>query len=273
MKIKKILTIIHIFAIVCPLFAIMFLLLFDKYYDYDFLDTLRNILLFCFLCIPMPFIYRAYIFKQKNYSFVCAVITLILLVLYVHYPNIAPQMKMLGLDKIAEHSIYPLVISLVISLVLCYLLNFYYLVDSERYRKRCVQAGIVLLVLCIVLFGGYYISKLRIFKKKVITELVQFDFSGMDSAKANVLIGIIKKQNLDHYKTIFPWEDVFSSMNKYPNEVILTSDDCDECQGKLLQIHFLSPEWTWRELYGREGRLIICPNCPKQQDFMCEIMN
>lgn len=71
----------------------------------------------------------------------------------------------------------------------------------------------------------------------------------------------------------FPWKHVFASMLKHPEDVYKLNNVCPDCEGRLYQINFKSPSWTWRELCGRQGRLIICLDCPRQVDFTLEIMN
>ena len=48
---------------------------------------------------------------------------------------------------------------------------------------------------------------------------------------------------------------------------------CPFCWHKKKRIYFTSPDWTWRELCGRNGELIICEHCKIQYGFDCDEMN
>ena len=74
-------------------------------------------------------------------------------------------------------------------------------------------------------------------------------------------------------EVFFPWEDVFASMMKNPEKVCLSSKTCPDCGERLIQLYFSSPDWTWRELCGRAGDMLICPKCHEQKDFFLRIMN
>lgn len=92
---------------------------------------------------------------------------------------------------------------------------------------------------------------------------------------------IIKKTNQEGYKyarlnkrIFYPWEDVLSSMYKYPEKVTTVNDQkCPHCGGQLIKLYFMSPGWTWSELCGRGGDMTICPNCIEQISFNLTIMN
>ena len=71
----------------------------------------------------------------------------------------------------------------------------------------------------------------------------------------------------------YPWEDVFASMMKSPEKVSLSSETCPDCGERLIQLYFSSPDWTWRELCGRAGDMLICPKCHEQKEFFLRIMN
>lgn len=71
----------------------------------------------------------------------------------------------------------------------------------------------------------------------------------------------------------YPWEDVFASMMNSPEKVCLSSQTCPECGERLILLYFSSPDWTWQELCGRAGDMLICPQCHKQKDFFLRIMN
>lgn len=74
-------------------------------------------------------------------------------------------------------------------------------------------------------------------------------------------------------KEIYPWEDVLESMKARPEKVFLSDNSCPDCGEKLIQVYFRSPDWTWKDLCGRAGDMLICPKCHAQQDFRLTIMN
>lgn len=92
---------------------------------------------------------------------------------------------------------------------------------------------------------------------------------------------IIEKTNREGYhyascdKMVFyPWEDVLASMYKYPEKVDSVEDErCPECGGRLIKLYFMSPDWTWSQLCGRGGCMVICPDCFEQISFNLDIMN
>lgn len=92
---------------------------------------------------------------------------------------------------------------------------------------------------------------------------------------------IIKKTDQEGYhyailnkKIYYPWEDVLATMYKYPEKVNFVNDRrCLECGGQLIKLYFMSPGWTWSQLCGRGGYMIICPHCIEQISFDLEIMN
>lgn len=92
---------------------------------------------------------------------------------------------------------------------------------------------------------------------------------------------IVKKTNQEGYHyarlnkmILYPWEDVLASMYKYPEKVATVNDqNCPHCGGQLIKLYFMSPGWTWSELCGRGGYMIICPDCIEQIDFNLTIMN
>lgn len=73
---------------------------------------------------------------------------------------------------------------------------------------------------------------------------------------------------------LYPWEDVLASMYKYPEKVDTVNDKrCPKCDGQLIRLYFVSPDWTWSKLCGRGGYMIICPDCIEQIDFDLEVMS
>ena len=71
----------------------------------------------------------------------------------------------------------------------------------------------------------------------------------------------------------YPWRDVFDSMIEHHNSVQTSEDKCPLCGKQLTRIWFDSPKWTWDNLMGRAGTMLICPHCAKQIKFMCFILN
>ena len=81
-------------------------------------------------------------------------------------------------------------------------------------------------------------------------------------------------------ETIFPWEDVFECLT-IPN-INHTYKQCPKCAIKndaagekteIITVHFISPNWTWERLCGREGYLIICKKHKRQIDFLITKLN
>ena len=62
-------------------------------------------------------------------------------------------------------------------------------------------------------------------------------------------------------------------MKARPEKVFLSDNTCPDCGEKLIQVYFRSPDWTWKDLCGRAGDMLICPKCHAQQDFRLTIMN
>lgn len=94
-----------------------------------------------------------------------------------------------------------------------------------------------------------------------------------DTIKAKQICELILqiKDNQSNYEDM-PWEDIAKSMLTMPDSVIFNYDTCTKCDSVRTQLYFQSPEWTWQNLCGRAGHMVICPIC-KTQDFHLEIMN
>lgn len=71
----------------------------------------------------------------------------------------------------------------------------------------------------------------------------------------------------------YSWEDVCFSMLRHPESVELDYDSCPECGEKRARILFVSPEWTWANMCGVSGEMIICPHCKKQSSFIVGVRN
>ena len=69
----------------------------------------------------------------------------------------------------------------------------------------------------------------------------------------------------------FKWKDVLDSMRKHPVEA--TDVVCPVCGEKCVEIYFSSPKWTWKNLCGCAGTMVLCTQCPRQVNFNMEIMN
>lgn len=107
--------------------------------------------------------------------------------------------------------------------------------------------------------------------------------------------------HLEHARTgFFPWKDVEASENdEQLQRVHFSERDCEapamlhleggqrvalrndarDCPGcgrepsDLKWVYFSSPDWTWRQLCGRAGWLVICEACHMQVDFFLDRMN
>lgn len=71
----------------------------------------------------------------------------------------------------------------------------------------------------------------------------------------------------------FPWEDVAASVWNNTNDITYIDKECRVCGEQLVKIKFKSPQWTWRQLCGRAGDMILCVNCPCQIQFKLIFMN
>ena len=94
----------------------------------------------------------------------------------------------------------------------------------------------------------------------------------MDKEKIKALIEEIRLSGTKEL-VYFPWEYVFDSMLNYPEKVCLSYETCPDCGEQLIQVYFSSPSWTWEQLCGRAGDMLICPKCHEQKDFFLRIMN
>lgn len=94
----------------------------------------------------------------------------------------------------------------------------------------------------------------------------------LDQEQVNALVEELRSHAAQD-KQIFPWEDVFASMKKYPEKVCLSSRTCPDCGERFIQLYFSSPDWTWQQLCGRAGDMLVCPKCHAQKDFILKILN
>lgn len=74
-------------------------------------------------------------------------------------------------------------------------------------------------------------------------------------------------------RVFFPWRDVLACLFTKHEHLVLSESVCPECGERLVVFKFSSPAWTWNNLCGRSGFMTICPNCPKQVDFLLTMMN
>ena len=78
----------------------------------------------------------------------------------------------------------------------------------------------------------------------------------------------------DQKGNMFPWEDVEACMH---NDIkpLVNEKPCPICgkpSEELKWINFISPDWTWREKCGVDGKLSICTECHIQVQFFLERM-
>lgn len=98
----------------------------------------------------------------------------------------------------------------------------------------------------------------------------------------------------------FPWPDVEASANdeelqrrhrshgqsqapailnlsgRTESDVRANARNCPGCgrpASELTWLYFSSPAWTWQQLCGRAGWLVVCTPCHLQVDFFLELMN
>lgn len=81
----------------------------------------------------------------------------------------------------------------------------------------------------------------------------------------------------DHDPVVFfPWADVYNNTADFKTDISNKDIACPNC-GKSIKdlkvIYFRSPDWTWKEMCGREGWLVICEDCKKQVYFKTVVMN
>jgi hypothetical protein len=85
----------------------------------------------------------------------------------------------------------------------------------------------------------------------------------------------------------FPWEHVEASrrnrrlQKKHPmtdgwSRYLADAKACPKCQApadSLSWFYFESPRWTWENLCGSAGWMLVCDNCKRQVDYFEEAMN
>ena len=97
----------------------------------------------------------------------------------------------------------------------------------------------------------------------------------MNTEQVNTIIEKIKTvhEKVEKVMIFYPWEDVYASMLKEPEKVKGSERTCPHCGNHLMEIHFISPAWTWERLCGRAGKLWLCAKCGNQIEFYLEYMN
>lgn len=81
--------------------------------------------------------------------------------------------------------------------------------------------------------------------------------------------------NGHHFENIFAWREVVESMKSRKKEAYyIKGKPCKVCGGdNTVFFCYRSSDKSWRELYGREGYMHICPDCMKQISFIHYKMN
>ena len=88
-------------------------------------------------------------------------------------------------------------------------------------------------------------------------------------------------------KEHFPWEDVNKSrINKRLQKrhsvkeakaLYMTKDfhcpGCNRHADELEWIYFSSPKWTWENLCGSEGWMVVCDDCNEQVNYFAVVIN
>lgn len=87
------------------------------------------------------------------------------------------------------------------------------------------------------------------------------------------LVEELKKATSGLDGRFFPWVDVCDSMMQHSERVRQSSATCPHCGEQLIKIYFSSPSWTWKNLCGRAGDMLICCKCHEQNGFTLTMMN
>ena len=74
---------------------------------------------------------------------------------------------------------------------------------------------------------------------------------------------------------IYRWSEVIESMKtRVRDAYYVKNHPCEKCKtDNTIFFCFRSSDESWRELCGREGYMLICPDCLTQLDFKYYIMN
>jgi hypothetical protein len=85
----------------------------------------------------------------------------------------------------------------------------------------------------------------------------------------------------------FPWEDIAASRKnrslqrrhdpvEAKSRYLQSTPSCPDCgrtPSDLRWFYFKSPTWTWGNLCGQAGWMVVCDGCNKQVAFFLEIMS
>jgi hypothetical protein len=61
-----------------------------------------------------------------------------------------------------------------------------------------------------------------------------------------------------------PWSNVLASICMYSDKVVFSEESCPFCGEKMVGLYYNSSSWSWKNLCGTAGAMVICPNCAKQ---------
>ena len=95
---------------------------------------------------------------------------------------------------------------------------------------------------------------------------------GKDKILGLALLSNAHKKMVLENKEIFSWEDVQACLSN-KTKPLLDEMFCPLCGKKAKWIRFRSPDWTWRQLCGREGPMALCLDCHLQLYFDCDVMS
>lgn len=92
----------------------------------------------------------------------------------------------------------------------------------------------------------------------------------LNTTDDNIAQSLKEAEGLQYKETLpqqYPWEHVALSMLRFPDSVVLDYDKCPDCGHTRIRVFFYSPEWTWANMCGVGGDIVICPNCKVQAEF------
>ena len=83
-----------------------------------------------------------------------------------------------------------------------------------------------------------------------------------------------------------PWDDVDAARNDAELQSEHNAESarreygdgikCPQCSrsgDQLARFYFSSPAWTWENLCGRAGWMVVCDRCHRQVEFAFDVMN
>ena len=76
-------------------------------------------------------------------------------------------------------------------------------------------------------------------------------------------------------RNILAWREIVDSMKDRARDAYYVKNrPCDKCGGhNTVYFCFRSSKQSWRELCGREGYMLICPDCLTILNFVQYLMN